>query len=258
MKTPFDTGTNRTGIAASPVDGPKMVQGAEEGARLVTGDPTLAREARLQYAQEAEPTGHMPPPASVKGLVKTAVQTLKGDKANVFLDKLGERLAFERTGVRLYEMALLKADAYPSWEGGPGRADLLDIQRDELAHFGLLKHALVTLGADPTAMTPSANLAQNISKGVPAVLADPRTDLRECLEALLVAELSDNACWEDLIGLAHEVGQDELASQFEQALRAEESHLARVKGWLRRGLLAAAHGQGAQQARQDAPQAPGR
>lgn len=253
MKTPFDTGTNRTGIAASPVDGPKMIQGAEDGARHVLGDPSLARAERLQYARQAEPMGHMPPPASVKGLVKTAVQALKGDKANVFLDMLGARLAFERTGTRLYEMAALKAEAFPSWEGGPSREDLLDIQRDELAHFGLLMNAMKTLGADPTAMTPSANLALNISKGVPAVLADPRTDLRECLEALLVAELTDNACWEDLIALAHEVGQDDLAAQFESALRAEESHLARVKGWLRQGMLAASHGRGAQQARQEAP-----
>jgi ferritin-like protein len=248
MKTAFDTGLNRTGAAASPVDSPKMIQGAEQGASLVTGRPEDLRAARADYAREAEPIGHVPPPASVKGAVKTALKALQGDKANVFIDKLGERLAFERTGVRLYELALTKADVYPSWEGGPGREDLLAIQRDELAHFGLLQRCLEKLGADPTAMTPSANLAANISKGVPAVLADPRTDLRQCLEALLVAELSDNACWETLVALARDAGEDDMAADFEQALRAEALHLSRVKAWLERGTLAAAHGRGTEAA----------
>ncbi|MFL5396104.1 MAG: ferritin-like domain-containing protein, partial [Myxococcales bacterium] len=95
------------------------------------------------------------------------------------------------------------------------------------------------LGADPTAMTPSADVAQNLSQGIPKVLADPRTDLRQCLEGILVAELADNACWETLVELAQEAGQDDMASLFEAARQREELHLTRVKDWLRQGVSAA-------------------
>src|SRR5205814_3090515 len=98
------------------------------------------------------------------------------------------------------------------------------------------------LGADPTAMTPSADIAANLSKGIPHVLADPRTDLRQCLEGLLVAELADNACWETLIELAREAGQEEMVTAFQAALRREELHLGRVKGWLKQGVSAALGG----------------
>ena len=167
------------------------------------------------------------------------LKALQGEKASVFVDKLGERLAFERTGARLYEIVLIKAEAYPSWPGGPSREELLEIQRDELSHFGLLQSCIEKLGADPTAMTPSADIAANLSKGIPQVLADPRTDLRQCLEGLLVAELADNACWESLIELAQEAGQDEMVRAFEAALQREELHLGRVKGWLKQGVAAA-------------------
>jgi hypothetical protein len=45
----------------------------------------------------------VPPPTSMKGMAKSALQALKGEKATVLIDKLAERLAFERTGTRLYE-----------------------------------------------------------------------------------------------------------------------------------------------------------
>ena len=64
----------------------------------------------------------MPPPTSLKGVAKTAVDMLKGSKPTVFIDKLGERAAFERTGTRLYQGALAKFDVLGSWDGGPTRA----------------------------------------------------------------------------------------------------------------------------------------
>ena len=238
MKDAFDTGLNRTGIATAPIEAPKTIQGAEEGAGPAA-DGAAAALTRATYAREAERIGGVPPPATLKGAAKTVLKALRGEKASVFLDKLGERCAFERTGARLYEMLLIKAEAYPSWPGGPGREDLLEIQRDELSHFGLLQTCIEKLGADPTAMTPSADVAQNLSQGIPKVLADPRTDLRQCLEGILVAELADNACWETLVELAQEAGQDDMASLFEAARQREELHLTRVKDWLRQGVSAA-------------------
>jgi bacterioferritin (cytochrome b1) len=243
-KTATDIGTNRTGIAASPLDAPDVISAAEKltaKIRPKPGDPSALAAERSRAAREAEPIGTVPPPASLKGVVKTAAQALKGEKATVLLDKLGERLAFERAGVRLYELALTKSEVYPSWEGGPRGAALAEIRDDELEHFGLVEDYIQQLGGDPTAMTPSADLVANLSKGVRAVLADPRTDLRQCVEGLLVAELSDNAGWETLIALARDAGQTKMVTAFERALETEQEHLARVQGWARLAGQADAH-----------------
>jgi len=240
MKSAVDIGTNRTGIATSPIDGPLVISGAEQGGASSSGDESAQAAVRAAYVKESGPIGTMPPPASIKGAATTIAQALKGDKASVFIDKLGERLAFERAGVRLYALAIGKAEAGPGWEGSPSVSDFTSIQRDELEHFGLLLGCAKELGADPTVMSPSADVAANLSKGVRDVLADPRTDLRQSLEALLVAELADNAGWELLISLARELGQEQMATRFERALEEEEDHLARVKGWLQRGVTEAA------------------
>jgi tRNA isopentenyl-2-thiomethyl-A-37 hydroxylase MiaE len=108
---------------------------------------------------------------------------------------------------------------------------------DELSHFVLVREAIEKLGADPTALTPSANLVSVASKGVPEVLVDPRTNLVQCLEALMMAELTDNAGWELLVELAQSLGQHELAEQFEQALMAEAEHLQLVRNWLSAAVL---------------------
>jgi rubrerythrin len=161
---------------------------------------------------------------------------LKGSKPTVLIDKIGERLAFERTGTRLYESALGKYDAFGSWEGGPTREGLERILNDEFSHFALLTEVMVKLGADPTAVTPCADLAAVMSKGIPDVLADPRINLRQSLEALLVAELTDNASWELLIELARGAGHTDIADRFQHALDAEAQHLVMVKGWLAAGI----------------------
>jgi hypothetical protein len=56
----------------------------------------------------------VPPPTSMKGMAKSALQALKGEKATVLIDKLAERLAFERTGTRPYETLIQKAQAINS------------------------------------------------------------------------------------------------------------------------------------------------
>jgi hypothetical protein len=58
----------------------------------------------------------------------------------------------------------------------------------------------------------------------------------------LIAELADNACWETLIVLAQELGQEEMVGRFQRALADEADHLIRVQTWLRRGILAALKG----------------
>src|SRR5690606_13279747 len=150
----------------------------------------------------------------------------------LFIDKLGERLVFERSGVRVYEALLSKLDAYGEFDGGPERADLVHILSEEYEHYRALEEALEDLGADPTALTPSANLTATMASGIVAVILDARTTLAQSLEALLLLELADNDCWESLVELARGAGQDRLVETFERALQAERDHLLNVREWI--------------------------
>jgi hypothetical protein len=91
------------------------------------------------------------------------------------------------------------------------------------------------LGGDPTAVTPSADLQATIGHGITKVIVDPRTTLLQSLEAILVAELADNACWETLSTMAQAAGEDKLAAQCKQALATEAEHLAKVRAWVAAG-----------------------
>jgi hypothetical protein len=59
--------------------------------------------------QQPSASAQYPHPASMlKGSLKKGVAKLKGISPNMFLDKLGERIAFERTGTRLYDELISK------------------------------------------------------------------------------------------------------------------------------------------------------
>ncbi len=148
----------------------------------------------------------------------------------------GERLAFERSGTRLYEAILVKFDSEGSWDGGPTGSELRDFYNEERAHFLMLKETIESLGGDPSTITPSADVSGVASEGVVKVVTDPRTSLTESLEALLVAELTDHDGWEMLIHLADGIGEDKLASKFRGALAEEDTHLAKVREWLTKGI----------------------
>ena len=169
-------------------------------------------------------------------MATTAMETLKGNKPQVLIDKLGERLAFERTGVRLYEALMLKVGTATS---GPlvDLAELRRIRDDEEAHFRLVGECPQQIGADPTAMTPCADVAGVAALGHLQVLTDPRTTVAQALNSILALELTDNASWELLIELVQETGHPKMVASFQDALKAEQRHLATVRGWLRQAVL---------------------
>jgi hypothetical protein len=230
--TQTELGLNRTGIATSPKLTQEMIAGAKEFAPAPNGDETIIAKVREEYAREAEPLGSVPPPTTLAGAAKTALRGVKGARPTQFVDKLGERLAFERTGVRLYGALLSKFDAFGSFDGGPSREELVQIMDEEYSHFMLLSSAVAKLGGDPTVVTPSADLHATMTAGVMAVMVDARTTFVQCLEAALIAELADNAAWEVLGELATQNGEDELCEQFEAARGEEVVHLENVKRWL--------------------------
>lgn len=233
MAEPTDMGMNRTGMDVSPVHAKNLT----EISHCVEKDRPAERSAlgqmRERYIRESDPIGSVPPPGSMKGAAVSAGESLlKGHKPTVFIDKLGERLAFERTGVRLYDAIITKFDVQGSWEGGPARQDLEQIREEELRHFHLIHDAVEKLGADPTAMTPAADVVGVASSGVLKVITDPRTTMPQSLQALLIAERADIDGWTMLIELAGEMGQDTLQKQFREAHEAEERHAVQVQQWL--------------------------
>lgn len=239
-------GLNRTGIGMTPIQSKEMLEGAAQGPLSPGEDGHGLLAVRQVYTTAAEAIGTVPLPSTLKGVAHTAVDLFKGQQPAVLIDKLGERLAFERTGSRLYEAMIGKLEivgAAALWAGGPTLPELQAFHDDELAHFALVRRALDRLGADPTAMTPSADLAGVESQGLLQVIGDPRTDLGQDLHALLTAELVDNAGWELLIPLVRDAGQDELAAEFMNAQRTEEQHLRAVRAWLASFVQRAARGE---------------
>jgi ferritin-like protein len=228
-------GDNRTGIMVAGRLAEEMIKATREFPPSSPGDAQAIAEVRIAYAEEGEGLGKTPPPTSLKDKAKAVVAGVTGSQPTLLMDKLGERLAFELTGSRLYEALLSKHRAYGSFDGGPSGEDLLHILTEEYEHAELLAQAIKDLGGDPTTLTPAANLAANISVGLPQVLSDPRTNLLQSLEAIIVAELADNECWTALAQLAGQDGHDELAAKCVQALGHEREHLRNVRTWIAAG-----------------------
>lgn len=214
-------GDNRTGAATHGERAEAMMKATQEFPPSSPGSDEVLAAVRVEQAREARPVGSMPPLPD-----KTSGEMI------VFMDKMGARLAFERTGVRAYDALLAKLQAYGSFDGGPSQGELERIRDDEYTHFAALRDIVERMGGDPTAVTPSANLQGVVGSGAVAAIVDPRTSLVAGLEAVLVLELADNEGWETLIELARHGGHDDLAEQFSRALQDEEEHLESVRRWL--------------------------
>jgi len=137
--------------------------------------------------------------------------------------------------VRLYEAMIAKARNLDS--GNDLVGVLQHIRDEEFEHMMLVHAAMEKLGADPTAQTPSADVAGVMAMGIMQVLTDPRTNVAQCMNALLTAELADNAAWELLIELAQAAGHPNIADSFVHAKTQEDDHLVKIKTLMRRDLI---------------------
>ena len=242
---PTAVGANRTGATLAPRQVEQMLEAVSELSPLIPINMLPLVMERQAYINEAESVGSIPQPQN-KRAQQSAVMSL-------FLDKLGERIAFERTGTRLYDALITKYLALANVENaaaGQGAeegsrpydvATLRQIREQELNHFLLLSKCVQKLGGDPTAQTPCADVTATASIGLMQVVTDPRTTLAQCLNTVLTAELTDNAGWEMLGELATQAGQPEMAEQFTAALETEAEHLITIRNWLQ-SLLAGAAG----------------
>jgi rubrerythrin len=242
---------NRTGMQRSPGESRELLAGPADfqpDVPLPDPDSDGLAETRAEYIAEGHPLGTIPAPITPVGMVKSAAKMLAGDRVQVLVDKLAERLAFERSGTRLYDALIVKYDASFAQGGAYAnesddvrattlgapvtREVLLEIRNEEAAHYALVAEAIEQLGADPTAQTPCADAVGVQSLGLVQVLTDPRTSLPQSLNAILTAELADNAGWELLIQLAETLGQDDLIEDFRGALANEVRHLEVIRSWL--------------------------
>ncbi|HET6347370.1 MAG TPA: hypothetical protein VFH51_20735, partial [Myxococcota bacterium] len=101
-----------------------------------------------------------------------------------------------------------------------------------LSHLTLLTEALRSLGADPTAQTPAADIACVACAGFVSVVTDPRTSLAQSLEAVLLYELADSEGWELLLEVATAFDQQGMVDGFLEARAQQGEHLRLVRGWL--------------------------
>jgi hypothetical protein len=209
----------------------KEMNDSVQPVEATAADASVLLEARLQFIRTADTLGSVPPPATAKGLMKASAKMLQGGRPQVFIDKLAERLAYERGGTRLYDAVIAKFVAYQDQLDGVNLNELIEIRDEEASHAALVRTCLEQLGADPTAQTPCADLVGVATSGFLQAASDPRTTLVQTLQIALAAELIDGAGWEGLIALAESIDQDDMAERFRNALDRETEHLAKVRRW---------------------------
>ena len=251
MNKSVKIGANKTGLGMAPLMSKELFDGEDDQFKTFAQaeeDPRPDQtyiDVRQEYIRESADLGTVPPPTTAKGAATkriipitakiTGYQKLTFRHPEVLIDKLGERLAFERTGARLYEAFIQKCETVLP----PDSITFLhQIHREEVAHFKMLKMCIESLGADPTAVTPCANATAVAAKGWVSVITDPRTSIAQCANVLLIAELSDNDGWDLLIALTEEAGLKDVCQKFRVAKENEERHLVEIRSWLKELVLA--------------------
>lgn len=234
MKDAAEFGLNKTPAQLHPLMTQSMIEGYDEFPAHAEDMAIDAFTLRKSYIQNSEQLGAVPLPNTLRGAVSTSVQAIQGNTPSVLIDKLGERLAFERGGVRLYDALITKCK---SAEPDLDIHVLEQFRDDEGEHFALVQDCIVSMGGDPTAQTPCADSSGMIAMGLMQVLNDPRSSIPQCVEAILIAELADSAAWELLIELVDEAGLSDYVDRFQQASLTEDYHMQTIKDWLERLTL---------------------
>jgi bacterioferritin (cytochrome b1) len=229
MKESVQFGMNKTPAQMKPKMTADMVDGYNEFPAVSEDISVNAFELRKGYINEADGFGSVPMPLTAKGLISSGVELVKGKSPPILVDKLGQRLAYERSGTRLYDALITKCKA------SDANIDLDILNRfrsDEAEHFAMVQECIVAIGGDPTAQTPCADASGVMAIGLVQLMTDPRSSVAQCVEAQLTAELTDVAAWDLLIELAEDAGLDEHVTRFKAAKLTEDLHMETMKAWL--------------------------
>ena len=140
------------------------------------------------------------------------------------IDLLNERLAFERTGVRIYDRILLRMRLA---QDGEVQRMINRVQRhrdEEHEHEEWLEEQIRDLRGDDHLPTEKSVLVLAETQGIERVVhRDPR--LAHDFHALLTAELADTAGWDLLVRIADQFGDRDAAREFRQRHREEQEHV---------------------------------
>lgn len=144
------------------------------------------------------------------------------------LDLLTERLTFERAAVKLYDTILGKMRA----SSEPNVAALVPTmeqnRNEEKEHEEWLESQIRSLGGDAHATTERSELIERQTKGIEEVIATEER-IPHLFEALLTAELIEDAAWKLLLELADDAEDEDARREFRQRAEAEERHLIFVR-----------------------------
>jgi bacterioferritin (cytochrome b1) len=157
------------------------------------------------------------------------MEKLAKDNAVFVLNVLGGRLAFERTGVKLYDAVIAQIDR----SGEPRYHAIVDqlreIRNEEKEHEEWLEEQIRALGGDAHEVTEMAQLEMSESSGIAGVIEGGDRKILHLIHALLAAELADNAGWDVLVKLADETGDRMAKLQFAKRLAEEAKHLLFIR-----------------------------
>lgn len=151
----------------------------------------------------------------------------------LLLHKLGQRLAFERVSVRLYEALIFKCLAARN-----GKKTVVSIEQlrqfrdEEVEHSFLLKTAIETLGFAADEWIPEADSSLLSSLQIPKVFTKKDSSILPCLESVLIFATNDNAEWHSLHRLFTNMGLLDLAEEFNQALKEDSRQLETISRWI--------------------------
>jgi rubrerythrin len=144
------------------------------------------------------------------------------------LDLLNERLTFERTGVKLYDMVLAKLNICKDQTFTPMIGQIKSVREQEKEHEEWLEDCIRALGGTAHEETDLSELITRESKGVLDVVATD-DEIPHLFHAVLTAELVDNNGWKLLLELADEADDDEARREFRKRTREEEDHLVFIR-----------------------------
>jgi bacterioferritin (cytochrome b1) len=157
------------------------------------------------------------------------MEKLAAKNTSRVLDLLSGRLAFERTGVKLYDTVIDKIERNPDARYHRLLDYLRHIRQEEKQHEEWLEAQIRSIGGTAHETTAMSQLESEESQGVINVIVDGHEEVTHLLHALLAAELSDNAGWDLLVKLADDAGDRASKLEFQRRLMDEVKHLAFIR-----------------------------